>query len=210
MASPYRTHSCGAIRPADNGSTVTLSGWVNNYRDHGGVRFVDLRDREGLTQVVFHPNEDRSAAAAHETAQKLRHEDVIRVTGEVVKREGGVNPKLATGEVEVDAAELTILNKSQTPPFTPRRRREGGRGDPPPPPLPGHATPADAGDPAEAAPGHQDRPRLLRQARLPGDRDALPCAAPPRKVRGTFWSPAACRPAASTPCPRARSCSSSS
>ena len=115
MASPYRTHSCGAIRPADNGSTVTLSGWVNNYRDHGGVRFVDLRDREGLTQVVFHPE----AAAAHETAQKLRHEDVIRVTGKVVKREGGVNPKLATGEVEVDAAELTILNKSQTPPFTP-------------------------------------------------------------------------------------------
>ena len=115
MASTYRTHSCGAIRPADSGSTVTLSGWVNNYRDHGGVRFVDLRDRDGLTQVVFHPE----AANAHETAQKLRHEDVITVTGKVVAREGGVNKKLATGEVEVDASELKVLNKSQTPPFTP-------------------------------------------------------------------------------------------
>ncbi len=115
MSSTYRTHSCGAIRPADSGSTVTLSGWVNNYRDHGGVRFVDLRDRDGLTQVVFHPE----AANAHETAQKLRHEDVITVTGKVVAREGGVNKKLATGEVEVDASELKVLNKSLTPPFTP-------------------------------------------------------------------------------------------
>ena len=122
MASPYRTHSCGAIRTADTGSTVTLSGWVNHYRDHGGVRFVDLRDREGVTQVVFHPE----SAHAHAAAQKLRHEDVVTVTGKVVAREGGVNPKLDTGEVEVDAAELTVLNKSETPPFTPAEAEKVG------------------------------------------------------------------------------------
>ena len=122
MASPYRTHSCGAIRAADTGSTVTLSGWVNNYRDHGGVRFVDLRDREGITQVVFHPE----SADAHAAAQKLRHEDVVTVTGKVVAREGGVNPKLATGEVEVDASELKVLNKSETPPFTPAEAQKVG------------------------------------------------------------------------------------
>lgn len=115
MAATYRTHSCGAIRPTDTGSTVTLSGWVNNYRDHGGVRFVDLRDREGITQVVFHPE----AVDAHTTAEKLRHEDVITVTGVVVAREGSVNAKLATGDVELDARELRVLNKSVTPPFTP-------------------------------------------------------------------------------------------
>ncbi|MEM0913329.1 MAG: aspartate--tRNA ligase [Planctomycetota bacterium] len=110
-----RTHHCAELRPDHVGQTVTLAGWVNNYRDHGGVRFIDLRDREGLTQVVFHPE----AAEAHALAEKLRHEDVVSVTGKCITREGGPNPKLATGEVEVDATSSEILGKADTPPFTP-------------------------------------------------------------------------------------------
>jgi len=110
-----RTHHCNQLRTEHVGQTVTLAGWVNNYRDHGGVRFIDLRDREGLTQIVFHPE----AKDAHALAQKLRHEDVVCVTGTCIKREGGPNPKLPTGEVEIDAAQLEVLNKAQTPPFVP-------------------------------------------------------------------------------------------
>lgn len=110
-----RTHHCNQLRPADVGSTVTLAGWVNNYRDHGGVRFIDLRDREGLTQIVFHPE----AGEAHALAQKLRHEDVVEVTGQCITREGGPNPKLDTGEIEVDATDCAVLGKADTPPFTP-------------------------------------------------------------------------------------------
>ncbi|MEM1446726.1 MAG: aspartate--tRNA ligase [Planctomycetota bacterium] len=112
---PSRTHHCAQLRDTDAGQTVTLAGWVNNYRDHGGVRFIDLRDREGVTQVVFHPE----SADAHALAQKLRHEDVIEVTGEVLKREGMENEKLATGKIELDAKRLVILNKAETPPFVP-------------------------------------------------------------------------------------------
>ncbi len=111
----YRTHSCGALRDTHVSETVTLSGWVNNYRDHGGVRFIDLRDREGVTQIVFHPE----AADAHGVAQKLRREDVITVSGACVIREGGENPKLITGKIEVDAATCVVLNDSDNPPFIP-------------------------------------------------------------------------------------------
>lgn len=110
-----RTHHCSALRTDHIGQTVTLAGWVNNYRDHGGVRFIDLRDREGITQIVFHPE----AADAHAAAQKLRNEDVISVTGKCIKREGGPNPKLVTGEVEIDAESLEVLADAKTPPFTP-------------------------------------------------------------------------------------------
>ncbi len=110
-----RTHHCNALTADHAGQTVTLAGWVNHYRDHGGVRFIDLRDREGITQIVFHPE----AGDAHVAAQKLRHEDVISVTGQCVNREGGTNPKLATGDIEVDAKDVTVLSKAQTPPFNP-------------------------------------------------------------------------------------------
>ena len=111
-----RTHDCGALRIDDVTEPACLAGWVNSYRDHGGVIFIDLRDRCGLTQVVFHPDH----AEAHELADKLRNEDVIQVQGVCVAREEGMaNPKLATGQVEVEASELEILNKAQTPPFTP-------------------------------------------------------------------------------------------
>lgn len=115
LSAMQRTHHCNAIRTDHVGQTVTLAGWVNNYRDHGGVRFIDLRDREGITQIVFHPE----ATDAHAVAQKLRHEDVVSVTGKVVVREGGENPKIETGKVEVDAATIEVLADAQTPPFTP-------------------------------------------------------------------------------------------
>lgn len=111
-----RTHTCGQLREEHVGQRVTLAGWVESYRDHGGVIFIDLRDREGLTQVVFHPEH----ADAHAAANRLRSEDVTRITGEVVRRESGMeNPKLATGAIEIDAAEAEVLNKAEGPPFLP-------------------------------------------------------------------------------------------
>ncbi len=111
-----RTHSCGALRAADIDKPVALSGWVNSYRDHGGVIFIDLRDRGGITQVVFHPEHKD----AHDLADKLRNEDVVSVSGQCVAREPGMaNKKLPTGEIEVQATGLVILNKAQTPPFFP-------------------------------------------------------------------------------------------
>jgi len=111
----YRDCLCGALRPTDIGRTVTLSGWVASRRDHGGVIFIDLRDREGITQVVFRPETHAEAATA---AHSLRSEDVITVSGEVVARLAGTeNAKLPTGGVELVAASLVILNRSEVPPF---------------------------------------------------------------------------------------------
>ncbi len=123
-----RTHDCGALREEHVDQTVCLAGWVNNYRDHGGVIFIDLRDRAGITQIVFHPE----AAEAHALADKLRNEDVIQITGKVLARgvddkgKSLTNPKLLTGAIEVEAHELDILNKAQTPPFTPDEAERTG------------------------------------------------------------------------------------
>ncbi len=109
-----RTHSCGALRAADEGKNVVLMGWVHRRRDHGGVVFVDLRDREGLTQVVFHED----IGAAHARAELVRPEYVIAVEGKVALRGAEANnPNLETGEVEVAASAIWILNESRTPPF---------------------------------------------------------------------------------------------
>ena len=111
----YRTHHCNELRASNTGQEVTLAGWVDSERDHGGVIFVDLRDREGITQVVFRPEESPETAAL---AHSLRAEDVVKVVGSVALRvDGTQNPKLATGEIEVVAASLTILNRSEVPPF---------------------------------------------------------------------------------------------
>jgi len=112
-----RTHTCGQLRAADIGHEVTLCGWVDSYRDHGGAIFIDLRDRYGKTQIVFGPE---CGAENQQLARSLRSEYVIAVRGRVNARpEGTVNPKLSTGEIEVEPVELTLLNKSLTPPFQP-------------------------------------------------------------------------------------------
>ncbi len=106
-------NSCGALRASDEEKAVELAGWVNVRRDHGGLIFVDLRDRDGITQVVFAP--DR---ASFSEAERLRHEDVIRVRGSVRRRPAGTeNSKLPTGEIEVAVDELEVLNRSAVPPF---------------------------------------------------------------------------------------------
>ncbi len=110
-----RTHTCGQLKTADIGKTVTLCGWIAKRRDHGKLIFIDVRDRYGLTQVVFIPKE---SGDAHKLAQELRSEFVIKLTGVVNQRpKGTINEKLATGEIEILAKELEILNPSNTPPF---------------------------------------------------------------------------------------------
>src|SRR5213596_1307252 len=106
----YRTHHCGQLRKSDVGSTSTLAGWVHVRRDLGGVIFIDLRDREGLTQVVFRPEENAELA---KQSHSLRTEDVIQVCGKVAPRLPGTeNPKLATGDIEVVPQSLAILNRA--------------------------------------------------------------------------------------------------
>src|SRR5881397_1532298 len=111
----YRTHNCNSLRKTDIGKEVTLAGWVNVTRDHGGVIFIDLRDREGLTQVVFRPEENAQLA---KQAHTLRSEDVIQVSGRVAARLPGTeNPNLATGDIEIIPSNLKILNRANTLPF---------------------------------------------------------------------------------------------
>src|SRR6266496_343602 len=111
----YRTHDCNSLRKTDIGTDVTLAGWVNGTRDHGGVIFIDVRDREGLTQVVFRPEENAELA---EQAHTLRGEDVIQVSGRVAARLPGTeNPNLATGDIEIVPSELRILNRADALPF---------------------------------------------------------------------------------------------
>lgn len=115
----YRTHHCNELRKSDAGETATLIGWVNTKRDHHGVIFIDIRDREGVTQCVFRAEENSEAA---ELSHSLRSEDVVQVTGRVDLRpeidgQSTVNEDIETGEVEVVAAELKVLNKSEVLPF---------------------------------------------------------------------------------------------
>ncbi|MDD3794041.1 MAG: aspartate--tRNA ligase [Candidatus Gracilibacteria bacterium] len=110
-----RTHKCSELNLKNVGETVKLSGWVSNRRDHGGIIFIDLRDRYGLTQVVFDPEDD---ASSHSTASDFRSEYVIQIEGVVRSRpEGQNNPNLATGEIEVIVKNTTLLSRSKTPPF---------------------------------------------------------------------------------------------
>jgi aspartyl-tRNA synthetase len=110
-----KSHNCGELREYHAGQKVTLAGWVHRRRDHGGKVFIDLRDREGLVQVVFNPQVSQEAC---QVAGSLRSEYVVQVTGEVVPRPKGTeNSKLATGDIEVIAKEAVILNPSKTPPF---------------------------------------------------------------------------------------------
>src|SRR5713101_5492242 len=108
-----RTHTCGALRASDVGAEAIVLGWVHRVRDLGGVTFIDIRDREGVSQVVVRENDALMAVA-----KRLRSEYVIGVSGVVQRRSADtVNPKLATGEVEVLAGEIRVLNEAKTPPF---------------------------------------------------------------------------------------------
>ena len=117
-----RTHFLGELRKSDSGSEVTLMGWVAKRRDHGGLIFVDLRDRYGVTQIVFHP---QMADDGFAVAEKLSAEDVLKISGRVGERpEGSVNPDLDSGEIEVNAKNIELLNESETPPFEIRENVE--------------------------------------------------------------------------------------
>lgn len=111
-----RTHTCGELRAEHAGRTVTLNGWLKKYRNHGGILFIDLRDRYGVTQVVFHP--DNFSEERFKVAEHMRGEFVVSVTGKVGRRpEGMTNPNMATGEIEVDVTDFEILAESETTPF---------------------------------------------------------------------------------------------
>jgi aspartyl-tRNA synthetase len=115
-----RTHHCGELRDADDGKLVVLFGWVASYRDHGGCVFVDLRDREGITQLVFDPElagHGDQPRIAHAAASVLRSEWVIGIRGAVKGRGANKNARIATGDIEVHVVELAVFNKSETPPF---------------------------------------------------------------------------------------------
>ena len=118
----YRTHTCGELRIENVGQTVTLAGWVQKSRKLGGMTFVDLRDRYGITQLVVDAHAD---AALLETAASLGREWVLQVTGQVIERQSK-NPKMPTGDVEISLAEIKVLNKANTPPFTIEDESDGG------------------------------------------------------------------------------------
>ncbi|WP_301186927.1 amino acid--tRNA ligase-related protein, partial [uncultured Alistipes sp.] len=118
----YRTHTCGALRADNVNQTVTLAGWVQKVRNLGAMTFIDLRDRYGLTQIVV---EEHSPAEARETAARVGREWVLQVTGRVIERESK-NSKMPTGDIEVTAERIEVLNEAQTPPFTIEENSDGG------------------------------------------------------------------------------------
>ncbi|MDE5605908.1 MAG: aspartate--tRNA ligase, partial [Bacteroidales bacterium] len=122
MKTAYRTHTNGALRLTDVGTAVTLCGWIQRSRDLGGMTFVDLRDRYGITQLVFNMETD---AALCGRIRELGRECVIQVDGKVLER-SNKNPKLPTGDIEVEVTRLEVLNRSKTPPFTIEDNTDGG------------------------------------------------------------------------------------
>ncbi|MCB0485465.1 MAG: aspartate--tRNA ligase, partial [Flavobacteriaceae bacterium] len=119
----YRTHTCGALRASHINTEVTLSGWVQKVRDKGFMVWVDLRDRYGITQLIF--DEERTPKTLLEQAQKLGREFVIQITGTVIER-SSKNPNIPTGDIEILVKELIVLNKALLPPFTIEDETDGG------------------------------------------------------------------------------------
>ena len=123
LISMLRTTHCGALTLDQLGEEVTLAGWVQKSRDKGFMLWIDLRDRYGITQIIF--DEERTPKSVMELAQSLGREFVIQVTGTVIERESK-NPNLPTGEIEILAKSLTLLNQAKTPPFTIENETDGG------------------------------------------------------------------------------------
>ena len=119
----YRSHDCGELRTANINNEVTLAGWVQKVRNKGFMVWVDLRDRYGITQLIF--DEERTPKGMMEQAQKLGREFVIQVKGTVIERTSK-NPNIPTGDIEILVSELTILNKAILPPFTIEDETDGG------------------------------------------------------------------------------------
>ena len=119
----YRTHTCGALNSAHLSEQVTLSGWVQRIRNKGFMIWIDLRDRYGITQLIF--DEERTDKAVFEQAKTLSREYVIQIQGAVIKREA-VNTNIPTGEIEILVTALTLLNHSEVPPFTIEDNTDGG------------------------------------------------------------------------------------
>ena len=158
-----RTHDAGALRAEHVGQTVTLAGWVASRRDHGGVTFIDLREASGVVQVVIREDE---------VAHRLRNEYCLKVTGEVAARDDkNVNPNLATGEIEVVAADGRGAQRRRPVAVPDRRARRGGGGGAAQAPLPRPAPRGPARRAGAAQQGQQGGPRRARPARLRGDRD---------------------------------------
>ena len=110
-----RTKHCGELTSQHIGQNVTIAGWVDSRRDHGGLIFIDLRDSKGIVQVVINPE---NGTNLHSTGESLRNEWVVQITGTVQARPSGtINPEMVTGEIEIDAKNITILNQSETTPF---------------------------------------------------------------------------------------------
>ena len=118
----YRTHTCGELRGEHIGTSVTLSGWIQKSRDLGGMTFIDLRDRYGITQLVFNMETDKGLC---EKARKLGREFVVQVEGKVIER-SSKNKNMPTGEVEIEVTSLIVLNEAKTPPFTIEDETDGG------------------------------------------------------------------------------------
>ena len=200
-----RTHYCGQLNAALDGQIVTLCGWAHRRRDHGGVIFIDLRDREGLAQIVCDP--DRPAMFA--IAESVRNEFCLKITGKVRPRPAGTtNANLASGEIEILCHEIEVLNPSVTPPF---QLDEDNLSENVRLTAPRHrpAPPADAEQPDAALqdgarlPPLPRRPRLHRHRNADADQDH-----PGRRPRlpGAVARPSR---ASSSPCRNRRSCSSS-
>ena len=208
LATPYRTHSCGALRASDAGITARLSGWVHRRRDHGQLIFLDLRDRHGITQVVIDRTDDPDA---HAVASRVRSEFVITVDGDVAQRLAGHRepaPADRRDRAPGDRASGSSTNRRRRR-STSTSRTPDRRGAPAQVPLP---RPAARGDGPPDAPPEPPRPRDPRRpprARLRRGRDAEPDQVAPPRAPATSSSRAGSSRATSTRCRRARSSSSS-
>jgi aspartyl-tRNA synthetase len=186
--------TCGGLRASDEGTLVQLDGWVNRRRDHGGLIFIDMRDRDGITQIVVDPQHPSFKEAEH-----LRNEDVLRVNGVVRRRPAGTeNPKLPTGQIEVGVQSIEVLNRSLVPPFQVNSDED-----------------VDENLRLEYRYLDLRRPRMQRNLRvrhriIKAMRDFFDARefTELRRVRATTWFLAVCTPVPSTRCRNRRSCSS--